>query len=323
MGLDELCQPCTRINKESVSKTWCMYCEERLCESCETAHRLNKLTFAHHFIPKKPTRIITSLEKKRQIKLSEDTNIFGMTISEKGTLMVSVTEGSSYDNHALLLIDKEDSIKRCPITNAGINIANIPGMNRAVMTTYHQNNPHNIIQFIDTESLNIGKQVVIEGDRPYFSITIIKDKMYLGSAQDIKIYNNEGKHLETIDVKIVDGEMFRLQHDRSGNLYYTDDKCMAKINQQGQKIYCYQKNCFENVCGCLLDHNEYIYVGGKNYTHFIMHQLSPDGMLVNDAFCDEDIKDPSAMCFNNDFTELYVADDSTETIFVFNCKSEI
>jgi hypothetical protein len=42
-----------------------------------------------------------------------------------------------------------------------------------------------------------------------------------------------------------------------------------------------------------------------------MHQLSPDGMLVNDAFCDEDIKDPTAMCFNNDFTELYVADDST------------
>jgi hypothetical protein len=54
-----------------------------------------------------------------------------------------------------------------------------------------------------------------------------------------------------------------------------------------------------------------------------MHQLSPDGMLVNDAFCDEDIKNPTAMCFNNDFTELYVADDSTESIFVFDCKYEI
>lgn len=321
MELAELCQPCTRINKESVSKNWCMYCEERLCQSCETAHRLNKLTFAHHFIPKKPTRIITSLEKKRQIKLSEYTNIFGMTISENGTLMVSVTEGSSY-NYVLLLIDKEDSIKRCPITNTGINIANIPGMNRAVLTTYHHNSD-SIIQFIDTESLNIGKQVLIADDRQYFSITIIKDKIYLGSAEDIKICNTEGKHLETIEIQTVNGGMFRLQHDRSGNLYYTDDKYMAKINQKGQHFFCYKKNCFTNVCGCLLDHNEYIYVGGKNYAHFIMHQLLPDGMLVNDAFCDEDIKDPTAMCFNNDFTELYVADDSTGSIFVFDCKSEI
>jgi hypothetical protein len=54
-----------------------------------------------------------------------------------------------------------------------------------------------------------------------------------------------------------------------------------------------------------------------------MHQLSPDGMLVNDAFCDEDIKNPTAMCFNNDFTELYVADDSTESIFVFDCRYKI
>lgn len=114
-----------------------MYCEERLCESCDTAHRLNKLTFAHHFIPKKPTRIITSLEKKRQIKLGEDTQIFGMAISEKGTLMVSVTQGSSCNNYmyALLLIDKEDSIKRCPLPRTRINLANIPGINRAVLTT--------------------------------------------------------------------------------------------------------------------------------------------------------------------------------------------
>jgi hypothetical protein len=86
---------------------------------------------------------------------------------------------------ALLLIDKEDSIKRCPITNTGINIANIPGMNRAVLTTYHHNSD-SIIQFIDTESLNIGKQVLIADDRQYFSITIIKDKIYLGSADVVK-----------------------------------------------------------------------------------------------------------------------------------------
>lgn len=171
--------------------------------------------------------------------------------------------------------------------------------------------------------MNVGKQVVIEGDRPHCGITIIKDKIYLGSAQDIQIYNTEGKHLETIDVKTVDGDMCRLLHDTSGNLYYTDDKYMAKINQQGQQFFCYKKNCFQNVIECLLDHNEYIYVGGKNYNHFIMHQLSSDGMLVNDAFCEEDITEPSAMCFNNDFTELYVADDRTESIFVFNCKSEI
>lgn len=46
-----ICEACLRGNTHSEGFSWCSDCEEILCNGCDNAHRILKLTLSHHLVP--------------------------------------------------------------------------------------------------------------------------------------------------------------------------------------------------------------------------------------------------------------------------------
>lgn len=44
------CVPCHRGNNPSEATSWCSDCVESLCQNCDSAHRINKITLSHNLI---------------------------------------------------------------------------------------------------------------------------------------------------------------------------------------------------------------------------------------------------------------------------------
>lgn len=59
-NVNDLCAPCLRGKKESISSSWCLDCDEPLCPVCDTAHSLNKITMSHKTIVKETMKTVAA-----------------------------------------------------------------------------------------------------------------------------------------------------------------------------------------------------------------------------------------------------------------------
>jgi hypothetical protein len=68
MSLNTSCDPCTRIDENTLATKWCVDCEDALCINCLTAHKGNRASMPHHVIDIEvistlPGEVLTTQEK--------------------------------------------------------------------------------------------------------------------------------------------------------------------------------------------------------------------------------------------------------------------
>ncbi|XP_052069430.1 transcription intermediary factor 1-alpha-like [Mytilus californianus] len=68
------CEPCQRENNTAEAVSWCCDCVESLCQNCNNAHRINKITLAHTLkkIEDMPPEISPSLTSQKYCPLHSD-----------------------------------------------------------------------------------------------------------------------------------------------------------------------------------------------------------------------------------------------------------
>lgn len=68
------CEPCQRENNSSEAVSWCCDCMESLCQNCNNAHRINKITLSHTLkkIEDMPPDVSSNLTAQKYCPLHSD-----------------------------------------------------------------------------------------------------------------------------------------------------------------------------------------------------------------------------------------------------------
>ena len=189
-----------------------------------------------------------------------------------------------------------------------ICITVVPCTDKAVVTLPRERS----IQFINTTNNTKEKKIKI-GEECY-SVTAVKDKIYIGGVDTVLILNTDGSRVREITT---DGDLNYnvLYNERNDQLLLRQVGRLCCINLDGHVKYRY------DISGCdglAVDQQGHVYISG--YDSNDIHRLSPDGTFRDIVLSEHDGVDrPRGITFNNDFTKLFIINRG-KTVLVYCCK---
>ena len=188
----------------------------------------------------------------------------------------------------------------------------VPCTDKAVVTLPREFS----IQFINTT--NNTKDSKIEIGEVCWSVTAVKDKIYIGGDSKVLILNTDGSRVRKIRTDRGYNSNL-LYNERNDQLLLRQFRRLCCINLDGIVIYRYD---ISGYIGLAVDQQGHEYISG-GYSHDI-HRLSPDGTLRDIVLSKHDgVHRPSGITFNNDFTKLFIINGGLfggKTVLVYSCK---
>jgi hypothetical protein len=167
------------------------------------------------------------------------------------------------------------------------------------------------IQFINTT--NNTKDNKINIGEVCYSVTAVKDKIYIGGDNKVIILNTEGTRIREIATH--GGYNYNLLYnERNDQLLLRQRGGLCCINLDGHVIYRYDILGYR---GLAVDQQGHVYISGADDD---IHRLSPDGTFRDIVLSKHDgVDEPGSITFNNDFTKLFIINRG-ETVLVYSCK---
>jgi hypothetical protein len=220
-------------------------------------------------------------------------------------------------NHELSRVDiykdyktYEDEIS---FTSPPSCITVVPCTDKAVVTLPYERS----IQFINTT--NNTKDNKINRGESCWSVTAVKDKIYIGGEDKVIILNTDGSLVREIATDR-GYNYYLLYNERNDQLLLRQQGRLCCINLDGHVIFRYD---ISEGLGLAVDQQGHVYISGTDG----IHRLSPDGTFRDIVLSKHDGVDlPQSITFNNDFTKLFIINGSVfiinrgKTVLVYSCK---
>ncbi|XP_063448463.1 uncharacterized protein LOC134727994 [Mytilus trossulus] len=277
-------------------------------QPCKVQYKPKKFQQAQ--IKAEPMKNILGFEKETVLKLNTNVvkRLICVSVSNNNKLLI--TDILSSDHKLYVYRDCKDYETEITFSSEPCCVAVIPGTDRAVVTLPIEGS----IQFIKTTTMT--KDNKVDVGFTCYGITAGRDRIYVGGeGGTIKILDYNGKTLKTIQLG-VDSICFMVYNDLQDHLIV---RCVGKllcIKVDGTLVY---SKDVSGVAGLTLDRQKNIYIGGF-YTSNIQ-RMSSDGENCEDMMNkNNDINRPYGMCFNNDFTKLFVINNDNTSVCVYKCK---
>jgi hypothetical protein len=169
------------------------------------------------------------------------------------------------------------------------------------------------IQFINTTNNTKENKIEFIGEWCW-SVTAVKDKIYIGASDKVLILNTDGSRVREITP---DGHNHNLLYnERNDQLLLRQNERLCCINLDGHVIYRYD---ISGLRGLAVDQQGYVYISGEDSDD--IHRLSPDGTFRDIVLSEHDgVDKPLNITFNNDFTKLFIINEDGKTVLVYSCK---
>jgi hypothetical protein len=171
------------------------------------------------------------------------------------------------------------------------------------------------IQFINTTNNTKDNKINIR--EVCYSVTAVKDKIYIGGVNKVLILNTDGSHVREITCTTDDRINYNvLYNERNDQLLLRQDgRRLCCINLDGHVIYTYD---ISGLYGLAVDQQGHVYISGRDSDD--IHRLSPDGTFRDIVLSKHDGVDGTrSITFNNDFTKLFIINRG-KTVLVYSCK---
>ena len=157
-----------------------------------------------------------------------------------------------------------------------------------------------------------------------YSVTAVKDKIYVGGIYKVLILNTDGTLVRKISTDGVNYNL--LYNERNGQLLLRQDGRLCCINLDGHVIYRYDISGYRGRLA--VDQQGHVYISGLDSND--IQRLSPDGTFRDIVLSKHDgIYEPRGITFNNDFTKLFIINEGQsfiggllggKTVLVYSCK---
>ena len=192
------------------------------------------------------------------------------------------------------------------LTSPPCCITVVPCTDKAVVTLPQDKS----IQFINTT--NNTKHNKIKIGEVCWSVTAVKDKIYMGGLDKVLILNTDGSRVREITTYDVYSYNL-LYNERNDQLLLRQEEGLCCINLDGHVIYRYD---ISGYYGLAVDQQGHVYISGADD----IHRLSPDGTFRDIVLSKHDgVYRPWSITFNNDFTKLFIINGG-KTVLVYSCK---
>jgi hypothetical protein len=181
----------------------------------------------------------------------------------------------------------------------------VPCTDKAVVTLPYERS----IQFINTTNNTKDNKINI-GELCY-SVTAVKDKIYVGGIDKVIVLNTDGSLVRKITTDSTNYNL--LYNERNDQLLLRQNGRLCCINLDGHVIYRYAVSGRE---GLAVDQQGHVYISVADD----IHRLSPDGTFRDIVLSKHDgVDGPQSITFNNDFTKLFIINQG-ESVLVYSCK---
>jgi hypothetical protein len=248
---------------------------------------------------------LTEFIKEDEVKLKRGVHHYltDMAVTSDNKLLLC------YQLSSLVYIYKdyktyEDEIS---LTSPPWYITVVPCTDKAVVTLPGEGS----IQFINTTNNTKDNKINI-GERCY-SVTAVKDKIYIGGRNKVIILNIDGSLVRKIPTDDINNNL--LYNERNDQLLLRQNDRLCCINLDGHVIYRYNISGGE---GLAVDQQGHVYISGHDSDD--IHRLSPDGTFRDIVLSKHDgVHRPKGITFNNDFTKLFIINQG-KTVLVYSCK---
>ncbi|VDI23219.1 Hypothetical predicted protein [Mytilus galloprovincialis] len=289
---------------------WKLVTTTRPCE-IQWNDNPRKLQQAQSFIDK--SRGIVGFEKEREITLKSGVKyeLYGVAVTRDNNLLLS-----NYQyNHPKLFVYRncKDFQTEIKFSSRPCGVAVIPETDTAVVTIPDEKS----VQFVNTTNFTLDIKVDVEFNS--YSITAVKDQIFVGGFSRIKILKTDGSILQSIlfpdsrhpiGWRILYNEVTQLITVKTDyNLY-----CM---NQDGTLSLVYSKD--EAIRGIAADQQGNIYFTNRTGN---INRLSLDWTTTEEVPNKNHGLDTrsGAMSFNRDFTKMFVINKiDDKSVFVYKC----
>lgn len=288
---------------------------DEMLESKMLSHRPNP-----ELLTRKQLESQTPVEKqKKRIKILHENNFKDMP----GETRLHINSLITTANNTLLLCDgyKPRLIKcgldgsyidQVPIQHMPWDIAIIPRSHTAVMTGHQVDE----IQFIDTLLLKSIDEKTVKGSAEC-GIAATSNNILVGSVNKIHVLDHKGIFQRTLDIKHTSGGFIRYISYIEDRLWLTEygSNILRCVDMNGMQLSSYFSRNIVVPMKAIPDKDGNIYILGRSSSK--IHKLSINGKLIDAFMTDEDgLHIPWALCFSNDYSKLYVANQSGSSILV-------
>ncbi|XP_063419158.1 uncharacterized protein LOC134701969 [Mytilus trossulus] len=278
-------------------------------QPCQVQYKPKKCQQAQ--INAEPLKCILGFEKETvllQLLTDGVKRLFSVSVTDNNKLLI--TTAASSDTKIYVYRDCKDYETEIRFSSTPFCVAVIPGTDRAVITIPSERS----IQFINTTTMT--KSDKVNMGFTCYGITAGRDRIYVGGqGGTIKTLDTNGTILTTIR-QGSDEIYFMVYNDLQDHLIV---RCVGKllcIKVDGTLVYSKEVS---GIAGVTLDRQRNVYVGGYETNN--IQKMSSDGRICEEMLNkDNGIERPYGMCFNNDFTKLFVINNGCKSVHVFKCK---
>ena len=252
------------------------------------------------------SQTLTEFIKEDEIKLKpgELYDLIDMAVTSDNKLLLCNRESSR--PKVYIYKDYKTYEDELSFTSSPFCITVVPCTDKAVVGLPRERS----IQFINTTNNTKDNKINIGGS--CWSVTAVKDKIYIGGGDKVIILNTEGTRIREIATH--GGYNYNvLYNERNDQLLLRQYEGLCCINLDGHVIYRYD---ISGDDGLAVDQQGHVYICGADD----IHRLSPDGTFRDIVLSKHDgVDEPWSITFNNDFTKLFLINRG-ETVLVYSCK---
>lgn len=167
------------------------------------------------------------------------------------------------------------------------------------------------IQFVSLLDMSPMKSVTIGSDCT--GVALVNRMIYVGDSSKIHVLDQIGRHYRTIDSPCTPSNIRR---NLDGRLYCTTGSALWCITPEGSLVYSYNATDLGPANAVAPDSKGNIYVGGSELQMFHPYRAKVERILLKEDG-NGTIK---ALCFNNDFTKMFISNNEGKSISVYTCK---
>jgi hypothetical protein len=250
------------------------------------------------------SQTLTEFIKGCQVNLTRDVPfmVTDMAVTSDNKLLLC----NYYDKKVYIYKDCKTYEDEISFTSIPLCITVVPCTDKAVVTLPRENS----IQFINTT--NNTKDNKINIGEFCWSVTAVKDNIYIGGDNKVIILNTEGSFVRKIATNGFNYNL--LYNERNDQLLLRQKEGLCCINLDGHVIYSYD---ISGDDGLAVDQQGHVYISGADD----IHRLSPDGTFRDIVLSKHDGVDGTrSITFNNDFTKLFIINRGGKTVLVYSCK---
>ncbi|XP_063419190.1 uncharacterized protein LOC134702011 [Mytilus trossulus] len=277
-------------------------------QQCQVQYKPKKFQQAQ--IKAEPMKNILGFEKDTVLKLNTDVvnTLISVSVTDNNKLLI--TNRASSDPKLYVYRDCKDYETDITFSSEPHSVAVIPGTDRAVITLPSERS----IQFINTTKMT--KDNTVNVGFTCYGITAGRDRIYVGgTGGTIKTLDPNGTILKTIQQG--SNNIFFIAYDDIHDhlIVRCHDKLLC-IKVDGTQVY---SKDVSGLAGVTRDRRGNIYYGC--YYANNIQRISSDGENCEEMLNkDNGIYRPYGMCFNNDFTKLFVIKNEGKSVRVYKCK---